>query len=199
MGFAPVRVAVAGCGRGSSSTTPARRPRTAPRRPSRRPRSAPTSPPRRLTLQSAPVTAHGLPRLPRRTTSRSRATPPARPSVRSFATRLDELRREQMELPLVIGGKDIQLPDTFEQVMPHDKATSSPPSRRAARSTSGRRSTRPQTRGTTGRGRRGKSVPRCCFALPSCSPDRGARRSTRRRCSASRRPPTRRRSTPPAS
>src|SRR4051812_34681918 len=103
------------------ATTPAARLRTAPRRPSRRPRSAPTSPPRRLTLQSAPVTAHGLPRPPAPYNEAIKSYAPGAPEREELRTRLDELSGQRMELPLVIGGKDVQLADTFEQVMPHDK------------------------------------------------------------------------------
>ena len=35
--------------------------------------------------------------------------------------RLDELAGQQIELPLVIGGKDVKLAESFDQVMPHDK------------------------------------------------------------------------------
>ena len=77
----------------------------------------------------------------------------------------------------------------------HVLATST---RRAAGRSSGR-SRPPPTPGTTGRGRRGRSAPRSSSAPPSSWPARGARRSTRRRCSASRRPCTRPRSTRPAS
>src|SRR5262249_57992059 len=36
--------------------------------------------------------------------------------------RLAELSGQEIELPLVIGGKDINASETFDQVMPHDKA-----------------------------------------------------------------------------
>ena len=35
--------------------------------------------------------------------------------------RLDELAGHQIELPLVIGGKDVKLAESFDQVMPHDQ------------------------------------------------------------------------------
>ena len=65
--------------------------------------------------------------------------------------------------------------------------------------TSSRRSRPRATRGRTGIARRGRTAPPSFFARPSSSPGRGARRSTRRRCSASRRRHIRRRSTRPAS
>src|SRR4051794_26590730 len=103
------------------ATTPAGPRCTAPRRPSRRPCSATTSPPRRLTLQSAPVTAHGLPRPPAPYNEPIKSYAPGAPEREELRTRLDELSAQRMELPLVIGGNDVQLSDTFEQVMPHDK------------------------------------------------------------------------------
>ena len=100
----------------------------------------------------------------------------------------------------MIGGKDVALAETFDQVMPHDKdhvlakvskgdashvqqaidAAADRVARLVAHAVGGARG-------------------RAACARPSCSPARGARRSTPRRCSASRRPRTRRRSTPPAS
>src|SRR4051812_5636472 len=103
------------------ATTPAGPPCTAPQRPIRRPRSAPTSPPRLLTLQSAPVTAHGLPRPPVPYNEPIKSYAPGSPERDAVRKRLDELSGQQMQLPLVIGGKDVQLSDTFDQVMPHAK------------------------------------------------------------------------------
>src|SRR5262245_18196818 len=36
--------------------------------------------------------------------------------------RLDQMRRERLDIPCVIGGDDVGTGDTFEVVMPHDKA-----------------------------------------------------------------------------
>src|SRR3954453_17266356 len=102
------------------ATTPAGPPCTTPQRPIRRPRSAPTSPPRRLTLQSTPVTAHGLPRPPAPYNEPIKSHAPGSPERDELGKRLDEPSAERMELPRVIGGKDVQLSDTFDQVMPHD-------------------------------------------------------------------------------
>src|SRR6516165_6329652 len=94
----------------------------APRRPSRRLRSAHTSPPRRLTLQSSPVTAHGLPRPPEPYNEPNKTYAPGSPERDELRRRLDDLGGQELELPLVIGGKDVSLGETFDQVMPHDKA-----------------------------------------------------------------------------
>jgi len=67
------------------------------------------------------VTAHGLPRPPAPYNEPIRSYAPGAPEREELRARLDELSGQRMELPLVIGGKDVQLPDTFDQVMPHDK------------------------------------------------------------------------------
>jgi 1-pyrroline-5-carboxylate dehydrogenase len=38
-----------------------------------------------------------------------------------IAAKLEEMRSQQLELPLVIGGEDVRTGDTFEAVMPHAK------------------------------------------------------------------------------
>ena len=123
--------------------------------------------------------------------------PRARARSRRAST---QMAGERIEVPLVIGGKDIATGDTRTAVMPHDKehvlADVHQGERRARRS---RRSTPPPPRGRTGRAGRGRTAPPSSSAPPSCSPARGATRSTRPRCSASRRPRTRPRSTRPAS
>ncbi len=60
-----------------------------------------------------------------------RPPPPQNEPVRDYAPqsaereslkrRLDEMRRERIEIPLVIGGEDVQTGNTRETVMPHDK------------------------------------------------------------------------------
>ncbi len=46
---------------------------------------------------------------------------PGSPEREELRARLDELAGQQIELPLVIGGKDVKLAESFDQVMPHDK------------------------------------------------------------------------------
>jgi 1-pyrroline-5-carboxylate dehydrogenase len=46
---------------------------------------------------------------------------PGSPEREEIRAKLDEMRREQIEIPLVIGGEDVRTGDTFEAVMPHDK------------------------------------------------------------------------------
>ena len=106
---------------------------------------------------------------------------------------------ERVHIPMVIGGERVETGTTFEAVMPHRRAHVLADVERggAAR---GRARDRRGARRAPGLvadavARAGRGVP------PRRRADlraRGARRSTRRRCSTSRRPPTRPRSTPPA-
>jgi 1-pyrroline-5-carboxylate dehydrogenase len=44
---------------------------------------------------------------------------PGSPEREELRNRLQELQREQLEIPLVIGGKDVRSGETFDAVMPH--------------------------------------------------------------------------------
>src|SRR6266513_2525420 len=46
---------------------------------------------------------------------------PGSPERAELQQRLRELERERIEIPLVIGGKDVETGETFEAVMPHRK------------------------------------------------------------------------------
>ena len=46
---------------------------------------------------------------------------PGSPERAEIAAKLEEMRSQQLELPLVIGGEDVRTADTFEAVMPHAK------------------------------------------------------------------------------
>ncbi|MFL6039428.1 MAG: aldehyde dehydrogenase family protein, partial [Gaiellaceae bacterium] len=60
-----------------------------------------------------------------------RPPPPRNEPVRDFAPgspereelrlRLEQMRSEQIEVPMVIGGEEIRTRETFEAVTPHDK------------------------------------------------------------------------------
>jgi 1-pyrroline-5-carboxylate dehydrogenase len=67
------------------------------------------------------VSAHSSPRPPEPYNEPIKSYAPGSPERDELRKRLDELSGERLELPLVIGGKDLRLSDTFEQVMPHDK------------------------------------------------------------------------------
>src|ERR1700712_2193145 len=59
-----------------------------------------------------------------------RVPPPSNEPVRSYApgsperasikTRLNEMAAERIDIPLVIGGRDVRTGDTAASVMPHD-------------------------------------------------------------------------------
>jgi 1-pyrroline-5-carboxylate dehydrogenase len=47
---------------------------------------------------------------------------PGSPERDELKRRLEEMQRERVEIPLVIGGEDVRAGDTFEAVMPHRKS-----------------------------------------------------------------------------
>ena len=47
---------------------------------------------------------------------------PGSPERRRLQRRLDEMKNERIEIPLVIDGKDVTTGDLKPAVMPHDKA-----------------------------------------------------------------------------
>ena len=67
------------------------------------------------------MSAHGIARPPEPYNEPIKSYAPGSPSAKTCARKLDELAGQELELPLVIGGKDVALAETFEQVMPHDK------------------------------------------------------------------------------
>jgi 1-pyrroline-5-carboxylate dehydrogenase len=46
---------------------------------------------------------------------------PGTPEREELRVRLEQLRSDQIELPLVIGGEEVRTRETFDAVMPHDK------------------------------------------------------------------------------
>jgi 1-pyrroline-5-carboxylate dehydrogenase len=46
---------------------------------------------------------------------------PGSPERTDLEQRLEEMKRERLEIPCVIGGEDVRTGETFEAVMPHDK------------------------------------------------------------------------------
>jgi 1-pyrroline-5-carboxylate dehydrogenase len=67
------------------------------------------------------MTAHGLPRPPEPYNEPIGSYAPGSPEREEIRARLGELSGQELELPLVIGGKDVTTGATFDQVMPHDK------------------------------------------------------------------------------
>jgi 1-pyrroline-5-carboxylate dehydrogenase len=65
------------------------------------------------------VSAHGTARPPEPYNEPIKSYAPGSPEREQVRAKLDELAGQQLELPLVIGGKDVALAETFDQVMPH--------------------------------------------------------------------------------
>jgi 1-pyrroline-5-carboxylate dehydrogenase len=63
----------------------------------------------------------GLSRPPVPQNERVREYAPGSPERASIKLRLDQMRRERIEIPLVIGGEDVSTGETREAVMPHEK------------------------------------------------------------------------------
>ena len=66
------------------------------------------------------MSAHGRARPPEPYNEPIKSYAPGSPEREEVRSKLDELSGQQLELPLVIGGKDVALAATFDQVMPHD-------------------------------------------------------------------------------
>jgi 1-pyrroline-5-carboxylate dehydrogenase len=68
------------------------------------------------------VSAHGIFRVPEPHNEPVLGYEPGSPERDDLRRRLDELSSERLEIPLVIGGEDVQTGDTFEAVMPHKRS-----------------------------------------------------------------------------
>src|SRR5256714_11552306 len=69
-----------------------------------------------------PVSAPGLFTLPEPRNEPVRDYGPGSPEREELQRRLREMQSERIEIPLVVGGEEIRTGDTFQAVMPHDKA-----------------------------------------------------------------------------
>jgi 1-pyrroline-5-carboxylate dehydrogenase len=67
------------------------------------------------------VSTHGITRPPAPFNEPAKSYAPGSREREELRARLDELAGDQLELPLVIGGEDVALSRTFDQVMPHDR------------------------------------------------------------------------------
>jgi len=67
------------------------------------------------------VATHAIARPPEPYNEPIKSYAPGSPEREELRACLDELAGQQIELPLVIGGKDVKLAESFDQVMPHDK------------------------------------------------------------------------------
>jgi 1-pyrroline-5-carboxylate dehydrogenase len=68
------------------------------------------------------MTAHGIFRVPEPHNEPVLGYEPGSSEREELRRRLDELSSERLEIPLVIGGEDVQTGDTFEAVMPHHRS-----------------------------------------------------------------------------
>ena len=65
--------------------------------------------------------APGLFRPPQPENEPVKSYAPGSPEREELRLRLQQMQSEQIEAPLVIGGKEVRTNETFEAVMPHDK------------------------------------------------------------------------------
>jgi 1-pyrroline-5-carboxylate dehydrogenase len=68
------------------------------------------------------VSTHGIFRVPEPHNEPVLGYEPGSPERDELRRRLDELSSERLEIPLVIGGEDVQTGDTYEAVMPHKRS-----------------------------------------------------------------------------
>jgi 1-pyrroline-5-carboxylate dehydrogenase len=68
------------------------------------------------------VSAHGIFRVPEPHNEPVLGYEPGSPERDELRNRLGELSSQRLQLPLVIGGEDVQTGDTFEAVMPHKRS-----------------------------------------------------------------------------
>jgi 1-pyrroline-5-carboxylate dehydrogenase len=67
------------------------------------------------------VSSPGIFTVPQPVNEPVREYAPRSPERDELGRRLNELRSQQIEIPLVIGGEEVRTAETFEAVMPHDK------------------------------------------------------------------------------
>src|ERR1700751_3344973 len=68
------------------------------------------------------MSAHGIFRVPERYNEPVKGYEPGSPEREELRRRLDELSSQRLEIPLVIGGEDVETGDTFDAVMPHNRS-----------------------------------------------------------------------------
>ncbi len=68
------------------------------------------------------MSAHGIFRVPEPHNETVLGYEPGSPERDELRSRLEELSSQRLEIPLVIGGEDVQTGDTFEAVMPHKRS-----------------------------------------------------------------------------
>jgi 1-pyrroline-5-carboxylate dehydrogenase len=64
---------------------------------------------------------HGISRTPELVNEPIKSFAPGTPEREELRVRLAQMAGEKIDIPLVIGGQDVQVPERFDSVMPHDK------------------------------------------------------------------------------
>ena len=139
----------------------------------------------------------GVRRVPEPVNDPNRSYAPGTPERAELKSRLKAMAAERIDIPLIIGGKEIRTGRTAQSVMPHDHSHVLADYHLADATHVHQAIAAAPRRAANGPAGRGKIAPRSSFARRSCWPRRGGRRLSRRRCSDSRRRRTRRRSTRP--
>src|SRR3954467_347482 len=68
------------------------------------------------------MSSHGIFRVPEPFNEPVLGYEPGSPERAALRQRLDELSGQRLEIPLVIGGEEVQTGDTYEAVMPHERS-----------------------------------------------------------------------------
>jgi 1-pyrroline-5-carboxylate dehydrogenase len=68
------------------------------------------------------MSAHGIFHVPEPYNEPVKGYEPGSPEREELRRRLDELSSQRLQIPLVIGGEDVETGDTFEAVMPHKRS-----------------------------------------------------------------------------
>src|SRR5204862_8066669 len=108
---AAARAGRAGVPQATPHAGPGLRPGTG--RPAQTPRPSPEARP----MSAAP----GLFRPPAPQNEPVKDYAPGSPEREELRVRLEQMRAEQLDIPLVIGGEEVRTRETFEAVMPHDR------------------------------------------------------------------------------
>ena len=115
-----------------------------------------------------------------------RVPPPVNEPVKSYApgspeklglkARLASMAAERVDIPIIIGGREIRTGDLAQSVMPHDHRHVLADYHRATPQHVEQAIAASKRAAATGRTGRGRIGPRCSSAPPSCSRRRGGTR-----------------------
>src|SRR4051794_3874590 len=132
---------------------------------------APTSPEEKHSNVMAPPSGQGVVlnaafagarRVPEPINEPINSYAPGTPQRAELKARLKSMAAEKIEIPVIIGGREIRTGNVHSVVMPHDHAHVLASTISLVPSTCSRRSPRPPPRAANGPHGRGKIAPRCC-------------------------------------